>query len=115
MTKANIVRSLITKSIEAGYNTVTEELIKQVQSELGFTRQLSRAYLNNNFPKVLGAWQALQTVLDEPVVVEVPAAEPELVPVLTAEEKAAQKRERDAARKREQRARAKAQKEAVEA
>lgn len=84
MKKSAIVRAMIVKAKAQGLTPV--DIVTEVMSELGFPRQLARAYINNNWSKVEAA----------------PAVEqPTKGPSMT----------KDAIRKREARARAKAAKE----
>ena len=83
-TKSKQVRTLIHVAKSNGATEVTNELIVAVMAELGFKRQLARAYVMNNWAKV--------------EVVAVPAIDPKL----------AAKRAKDAAAKRAKRAAAKA-------
>ena len=103
MRKSDTVRALIAQAKTEGLELPNNALIQLVQDNTGFKRQLARAYIINNWNKV----EAFTVVAVEHVQEAVPASEPELVPVLTKEEKLAAKRARDAARKREARARAK--------
>lgn len=83
MKKSAIVRAMIVKAKAQGLTPV--DIVTEVMSELGFPRQLARAYINNNWTKVAAP------------AVEQPAKGPSMT--------------KDAVRKREARARAKAAKE----
>ncbi len=84
MTKSAIVREMIAQAKAQGLTA--EDIVTAVMSDMGFARQLARAYVNNNWTKVA-----------EPVGIIKPAKGPSMT--------------KDAVRKREARARAKAARE----
>lgn len=53
MKKSEIVRSMIRDVKAAGATEPTEELIKAAMEATGHTRQLTRAYIKNNWPRVV--------------------------------------------------------------
>lgn len=88
MKKSAVVRAMILKAKAQGLTPV--DIVTEVMSELGFPRQLARAYINNNWSKV-----------EAPVELAQPTKGPSMT--------------KDAVRKREARARAKAARELAQA
>jgi hypothetical protein len=88
MKKSAAVRAMILKAKAQGLTPV--DIVTEVMSELGFHRQLARAYINNNWSKV-----------EAPVEQAQPAKGPSMT--------------KDAVRKREARARARAARELAQA
>lgn len=84
MKKSELVRKMISDAKAAGLTA--DDVIAAVMNDIGFQRQLARAYVNNNWPKV----------------------EVELTPVAPTAVRPALSMSKDAIRKREARARAKA-------
>jgi len=110
MKKSQIVRNMIANAKAQGIDA--QEIISAVISDLGFQRQLARAYVTNNWDKVESLAEAAPAVAVESPVVAVES------PVVAEEAPAADKApsmSKSAIQKREARARAKAAKEIAEA
>lgn len=92
MTKASKIREIIAKA--RAHGAAEETVIQKVMDQIGFTRQLARAYVKNNWDKA----------------VEAPKPSAAKKAEKAAEKKLAERRAKDAERKRQKRAAEKAAK-----